>query len=117
MPDDGVGRREVVGYQIESIRREKRSSKTAKRISRHQLFARLRLQRFYVLSLPTLRALGHVELHRLTLLKALETARLDCREMHENVFAALTANETVALGIVEPLYRSLFRHIDTRVPF
>ena len=33
--------------------------------------------------------------------------------MHKNVFATLTANEAVAFGVVEPLYCSLFCHVDT----
>jgi hypothetical protein len=69
-----------------------------------------------VFSLPALGALGHVELHGLALLQALETARLDCRKMHKNVFASLTANKAVAFGVVEPLYCSLFCHVVT-VPF
>jgi hypothetical protein len=28
--------------------------------------------------------------------------------MHKNIFAILTADETVAFGVVEPLYCSLF---------
>src|SRR5579864_3321976 len=72
--------------------------------------------RDYVLSLPALGALGHVELHGLALLKALEASRLDRGEMHKNVFASLPADEAVALGVVEPLHCSLFCHVDT-VPF
>jgi hypothetical protein len=67
----------------------------------------------YVLSLQAFGALRQVELHGLTLLKALETSRLDCREMHKNVSATLTANEAVALGVIEPLYCSLFCHVNT----
>ena len=69
----------------------------------------------YVLSLQAFGALRQVELHGLTLLKALETSRLDCREMHKNVSATLTANEAVALGVIEPLYCSLFCHVNTSV--
>lgn len=72
--------------------------------------------RLYVFSLPALGALRNVELHGLTLLQALEAARLDRREVYKNIFAALTADETIALRVVEPLYCSLFCHIDTRVP-
>ena len=36
--------------------------------------------------------------------------------MHKNVLAALTADEAVAFGVVEPLHCSLFCHIDTCVP-
>ena len=78
---------------------------------------RLRLERLNVFSLPALGALGHVELYRLTFLQALETTRLDRREVHKNIFAILAADETIALGVVEPLYCSLFCHIDTGVPF
>jgi len=70
----------------------------------------------YVFSLPAFGTLRHVELHSLPFLKTLEPARLDCREMHKNILATLTADEAVAFGVVEPLYRSLFCHIDTRVP-
>ena len=74
-------------------------------------------QWLYVLSLQPLGALCNVELHSLPLLEALEPACLDCREVDKNILAALTADEAVAFGVVEPLYRSLFCHIDIRVPF
>src|SRR5581483_2616537 len=61
-----------------------------------------------VLSLEALRSLGHAELHGLAFLEGAEAARLDGREVHENVFAALARDETVTLGVVEPLYCSLF---------
>jgi len=71
----------------------------------------------YVLSLQPLGALRNVELHGLPLLEALEPARLDCREVHKNILTALTADEAVAFGVVEPLHCSLFCHMDTRIPF
>jgi hypothetical protein len=43
----------------------------------------------------------------LAFLQALETACLDSREVHENVFASLAADKTVAFGVVEPLYCTL----------
>jgi hypothetical protein len=55
-----------------------------------------------VLSLQALRAFDHVELHGLALLQASESARLNRREMHKNIFAGLTADEAVAFGVVEP---------------
>ena len=73
-------------------------------------------QRPYVFSLPALGALRNVELYGLPFLKTLEPARLDCREMHKNILTALTADEAVAFGVVEPLHCSLFCHIDVRVP-
>lgn len=66
------------------------------------------LECLHVFGLPTLGALGDVELHRLAFLQALETARLDSGEMHENVFAILAADKAVAFGVIEPLYCSLF---------
>ena len=75
------------------------------------------LESLDVFCLPALGPLGHVELHCLSLLQALETARLDRREMHKNVFAILTADEAVAFGVVEPLYCSLFCHVDTSFLF
>jgi len=74
------------------------------------------LDRLYVFSLPALGTFRDVELHGLTLLQALEAARLDCREVHKNVFATLAADETITLRVVEPLDCSLFCHIETRVP-
>ena len=75
------------------------------------------LQRLDVFSLPTLRSLGYFELHCLALLQAFETARLDRREVHKNIFAILAADKTVAFGVIEPLYCSLFCHVDTDIPF
>jgi hypothetical protein len=74
------------------------------------------LDRGHVLCLPALRALGYFELHCLALLQALEAARLNRREMHENVFAGLTADEAVALGVIEPLNCSLFHIVVLFVP-
>jgi hypothetical protein len=64
-----------------------------------------------VLSLPSLGTFGHVKLHGLALLQALEAACLDRREVHKNVFAILTADKAVAFGVVKPLYCSLFCHV------
>ena len=75
------------------------------------------LERLNVFSLPALGPLGDVELHCLALLQALETACLDRREVHKNILAILTADEAIAFGVVEPLYCSLFCHVDTGVPF
>ena len=74
------------------------------------------LERLDVFRLPALGALGHVELDGLTFLQALETACLDRREVHKNVFASLPADEAVALSVIKPLYCSLFCHLD-RVSF
>jgi hypothetical protein len=66
------------------------------------------LDSLYVLGLPALRSLNYVELNGLTFLEAAETACLDGRVVNEYVFAVLTANEAVALRVIEPLNCSLF---------
>ena len=76
---------------------------------------RLPLRSSDVLSLPPLRSLCDFKLHFLAFLQALEAARLDSREVHENVFATLAADKTVAFSVVKPLYCTLF-HV-TGVPF
>src|SRR5450631_1974258 len=75
------------------------------------------LQRPDVLSLPALGPFGNLKLHTLAFLQAAESARLDRREMHENIFAALPADKAVAFGIVKPLYCSLFCHFGTCILF
>jgi hypothetical protein len=66
------------------------------------------LQNLYVLRLPALGTLFHVELDRLAFLKAAEPGRVDRRVMNENVLTVLAADESETLGVVEPLYCSLF---------
>ena len=74
------------------------------------------LQGTNIFCLPALRSLSHFEFNCLTLLQALESARLDCGEMYKYVFARLTADKAVALGVIEPLYCSLFHKVSTIVP-
>ena len=66
------------------------------------------LSRLHVLRLPALRAFDHIELYLLAFLQAAESAGLNGRKVYENVLPVLAANETIALGIVKPLYRSCF---------
>src|SRR5579872_369863 len=83
----------------------------------NRLFAGFgRLERLHVFSLPTLGTLRYVELHRLAFLQAFETARLDRREVYKNILAILAADETIAFGVVEPLYCSFF-HIRASFPY
>jgi hypothetical protein len=70
-----------------------------------------RLKELYVLRLQAFGTLHHVELHRLAFLEAAESTRLNSREMHEYVSATLTGDEPVALGVVKPLYCSLFQFL------
>ena len=48
-------------------------------------------------------AIDDLELDRLTFLERPEPIALDCREVDEHVRPAVTFNETVTLGVVEPL--------------
>src|ERR1051326_6773527 len=70
------------------------------------------LQDLNVLCLPAFGAFLDFELHGLAFLQATESIRLDRREMHENIFAGLTADKAKTLGVVKPLYCSLF-HVVT----
>ena len=66
------------------------------------------LDRLYVLRLKAFRTFRDIELYRLALLQAAEAARLNRREMHEDVFAILTADETKAFSVVKSLHCSRF---------
>jgi hypothetical protein len=76
--------------------------------SGHAMTLRPRLRLSDVLRLQAFRSLGHIELYSLTFLQATEAVTADGWEMHENIFASLTANKAEALGIVKPLHCSLF---------
>ena len=59
----------------------------------------------------SLKALGtsyDVESHGLAFLQALETLALNCREMHEDILAARTAQKAESLRVVKPLHCTLF---------
>src|SRR5579863_8272344 len=68
----------------------------------------LGLQWLNVCRLPALGPLHHVELHGLTFLQALETTRIDCRVVHEHVFAVLARDKAEALRVIEPFHSTLF---------
>src|SRR6185295_2242678 len=53
--------------------------------------------------LRPLRSVDDLEFDRLTLFQGPETVATDCRVVDEHVAATLALNETVALGVVEPL--------------
>jgi hypothetical protein len=57
--------------------------------------------------LLALGALGHFEFDLLPLFECLETVHLDCGEVREQILATIIGRDkTVALGVVEPLYRT-----------
>jgi len=93
----------ILGVGLRDCRKEKRRSGWIRLSAGF-----VGLESLNVFGLQALGALGDIELHGLAFLQALETAGLDGGEMHENVFASLTADKTVALGVIEPLYCSLF---------
>src|SRR5690606_18591883 len=63
-------------------------------------FDRVRLQ--------ALLSLDDHEAHLLAFLQGLEPRHLDCTEVHEHILAALPADESETLRIVEPLHRTNF---------
>ena len=64
---------------------------------------RQQLNRLDVRSLLAFRTRGHVELDALVFLQRLEAARLNCREVREQIFAAFVrGDETETFGVVEP---------------
>ena len=69
------------------------------------------LERLHVGSLPALGPLHHVELHGLTFLQTLETARVDRRVVHEDIFAVLPRNKAEALRVIKPLHSTLFHFV------
>ena len=83
---------------------EKRAAKSA---ALFELQAR-DLQKLYVLCLPALGPFDYVELDSLAFLQAAEAVRLDRRIVNKYVLSILTADEAVALRVIEPLNCSLF---------
>jgi hypothetical protein len=73
------------------------------------------LNPLHILRLPSFGSFDHVELNLLSFLQAAEASRLDGREMYEYILAVLAADKSIALGVVKPLYCSLFCH-DVAVP-
>ena len=69
------------------------------------------LYRLHILCLPPFGALNYVKLHLLALLQTAEPARLNRREVYKNILATLAADETIAFGIVKPLYCSCFHGV------
>jgi len=74
-----------------------------------------RLDSLNVLGLPALWAFGHVELHGLPFLQAAKASSLNRGEMHEDILPILTADETIAFGVVKPFYCSLFQLIPISI--
>ncbi len=64
-----------------------------------------------VLCLPALRALDYVKMNLLAFLQAAEAVGLNGGEVNENVLAVLAADESIALGVIEPLYCSCFHGV------
>lgn len=63
-------------------------------------------------------ALHHFEFDRVPFLKGFKSVRLNRGVMNEDIRPAITADETVTLGIIEPLYLALnFCHLHPPVEF
>ena len=67
----------------------------------------------HVDGLQALWALLHVELDFRSLLEAAVSFSLNCREMYEHILSARALDESVSLGVVEPLYSALLSHFKT----
>jgi hypothetical protein len=98
----------VSSWRRRKSRKKKRRAARPPPFSENILYG---LGRLYILRLPPLGSLHYVELHLLPFLQAAESARLYRREMYKHVFAALSADKPVTLGIVEPLYCSCFHGV------
>jgi hypothetical protein len=68
------------------------------------------LQLYYVLSLQPFGPICHVEFNVVAFVERLKTRALNGAVMHKNIVAGITADKTIALFIVKPLYGSLFFH-------
>ena len=54
--------------------------------------------------LRTFLPLDDVEFHVIALFQSLVTIQLDCRVVNENIWPVITSDESVALGVIEPLH-------------
>jgi len=71
----------------------------------------LRLERYDISGLGTLRTLGNIELDALTFAKIAEAITHNGAEMYENVISGFARNEAEAFIRVKPFYGTLFfRH-------
>lgn len=52
-----------------------------------------------------------IELERLTLSQSLESVALDCRKVYKYIRTVWSLDESVTLGVVEPLYRASASHV------
>jgi hypothetical protein len=100
----------VVGFGLQKSRAAFTALCLAKTLAEIRFCNRF-LQRLDVLGLPALGSFNNVELHRLAFFQAAKAVRLDRREMHEYIFAILAADESKALGVIEPLHCSLFHDV------
>jgi hypothetical protein len=65
------------------------------------------------LGLEPFSALGHLKLNRLVFLERLKPFPLDGGMMHKDIRTVLLGNETITLGIIKPLYRTLYSHAES----
>jgi len=93
---------------LDSARDEFLRSLNRKEGIRDALFDFRCLENLHVFRLPALGPALHFEAHRLAFLQRAETVRLNSREVHEDIFAILPRYEAKTLGIVKPLYCTLF---------
>jgi hypothetical protein len=51
-----------------------------------------------------------LKIHRVTFVQCFETALLNRREMHKNIFASRALDETVPFGAIKPFHYTTFSH-------
>ena len=71
------------------------------------------LDRLYVLCLKAFRALRDIEPYLLAFLQAAEAARLNLREMHEDIFATMLTSGQVEIQIGYPVGLAILRPLTT----
>ena len=63
---------------------------------------------FHRIGLQAFLALDHGKADLLAFLEALETLALDGAEVHKHILAIFAADEAETLGVIEPLYGTVF---------
>ena len=64
----------------------------------------------YVERVQALGTLLALKIDRISLVQGLETALLNRRKMHKNIFASRTLNEAIPFGAIKPFHYTTFSH-------
>lgn len=69
------------------------------------------LEFHYLGSRKTFRALRNNEFNRVTFVERFEAFSLNCGVVHEDIVPGSTADKSITLFVIKPLYGSLFFHL------